>query len=401
MNDFENDFLKESEESENFNYNKKHYTKMIGIIGITGPRGPMGPQGRDGRPTTILGSYVNEDELKQAHPTGEVGNAYIVGDFLYVWSLNEGKWLNVGVIRGPKGEQGVKGEKGDTGLEGPTGPMGPQGTDGTSVTILGYYKTSQELEKNHPTASPGDSYLVGDNLYVWSKENNKWVNVGIIRGPKGEKGDMGPTGEKGATGEMGPKGEQGLQGVPGIQGPIGPKGEPGPKGDPGPQGAPGTLDMPVGFFLTTSKDIERGSYTVQSKYNLPLKEKTVDTDSNFYISLVNDTITIYQAGIYRVDFMAQVRSVTPLSPDKDSNIISIGIKRVGEDKIYGGTSIYGREEPTLVTGSVIITLSGNEWIELTNLGKNPIVVEGPSVDSLATTSSLVTPVVMIVIQKLK
>lgn len=68
---------------------------------------------------------------------------------------------------------------------------GNTGADGTGVTILGSYDTEEELTEAHPTGSPGDSYMVSGDLYVWDSNTSKWKNVGRI---KGEQGDPGPNG---------------------------------------------------------------------------------------------------------------------------------------------------------------------------------------------------------------
>lgn len=98
--------------------------------------------------------------------------------------------------------KGAKGDKGDTGAKGATGPQGEVGPQG-------------------PTGATGEQGLQG------------------IPGPKGETGDTGPQGEKGDPGEQGPKGETGPQGLPGEVGPQGPKGATGPQGEIGPQGPKG------------------------------------------------------------------------------------------------------------------------------------------------------------------
>ena len=76
------------------------------IKGSPGPQGPQGPKGEDGTGVSILGSYSTETELKSKHPTGEVGDAYLVEGNLYVWSLTNNNWENAGNIKGPQGEQG-------------------------------------------------------------------------------------------------------------------------------------------------------------------------------------------------------------------------------------------------------------------------------------------------------
>ncbi len=62
---------------------------------------------------------------------------------------------------------------------------GEDGKDGTSVTILGSYNTLQELQAAHPIGSAGDSYMVGDDLYVWNVSSLAWVDVGQIKGDDG------------------------------------------------------------------------------------------------------------------------------------------------------------------------------------------------------------------------
>jgi hypothetical protein len=60
-----------------------------------------------GSAVTILGKYDNLGQLQAAHPTGSIGDSYLVdpGD-LYVWNAISGSWTNVGPIRGPQGPPG-------------------------------------------------------------------------------------------------------------------------------------------------------------------------------------------------------------------------------------------------------------------------------------------------------
>ena len=80
------------------------------------------------------------------------------------------------------GATGAKGEKGDPGPRGEKGIQGEPGKDGTGVTILGSYKTEEELNREHPTGNAGESYLVDGNLYVWDNVSGQWKNVGRIQG---------------------------------------------------------------------------------------------------------------------------------------------------------------------------------------------------------------------------
>lgn len=83
--------------------------------------------GTDGTSVSILGSYNTLAELEAAHPTGSVGDGYIVAGDLYVWDGSS--WLDVGRIQGPAGQDGtsvtiasreVRYAKSDSGTTAPT-----------------------------------------------------------------------------------------------------------------------------------------------------------------------------------------------------------------------------------------------------------------------------------------
>lgn len=135
-------------------------------------------------------------------------------------------------------------------IVGPTGPTGPQGN---GLVIEGSFDTEEDLKKAHPVGKVGECFLVGGLLYVWDVDDNKWKNVGNVKGPQGERG---PKGDKGDAGLVGPQGIQGIQGECGLKGdtgptgpqgekgevgPTGPKGDTGEKGDTGPIGPTGTM----------------------------------------------------------------------------------------------------------------------------------------------------------------
>jgi phage minor structural protein len=70
-------------------------------------RGNNGQDGQDGHDIEILGSYDTMAELIAAHPTGEVGQNYIVGGDLVVWDDDNNEWKDVGRIQGPSGFDGL------------------------------------------------------------------------------------------------------------------------------------------------------------------------------------------------------------------------------------------------------------------------------------------------------
>ena len=145
---------------------------------------------------------------------------------------------------GPRGAQGIQGAQGSQGIQGiqGAGVQGAQGIAGKSVSILGSYNSSAELNAAHPTGASGDAYLVSGLLYVWN--GSAWENVGSITGAQGIQGTQGLTGAgvqgaQGAQGSTGIQGAGGTQGVQGIQGAAGSQGLQGSSGFSGSQGATG------------------------------------------------------------------------------------------------------------------------------------------------------------------
>lgn len=475
------------------------------MYGATGPTGPAGPA------LNILGSFESLEDLEKYVPTGDLGEAFIIGEQLFVWT-DEG-WFDVGTVKGPTGNigpqgemgpqgiqgpqgeigpQGVQGPKGDigpqgemgiqgfqgppgiqgpqgiqgdigpTGPQGNIGPMGPAGTPGTSVTILGNFNTLQELKQAVSEGKPGDAYLVGPNLYVWSEDNNDWKNVGQIKGPKGDQGEQGLQGPRGPQGEMGPpgvqgppgiqgpKGEQGLRGEPGIQGeqglqgpmgpqgiqgdpgargptgptgatgpmghpgPEGPKGEPGsqgpigPKGDigntgpTGPKGDPGPLQVPAAFFMTANDDLDAYGITVASGSRVPIDTKIYDMNNNFVLNSDN-TITFKEGGVYRIDFMVQSYSSSSAIYPGQYEVIGVGLRKVGEPTIYIGGSTWDHQEPVVRINAhgIVTTVLNNDIFEIINTAQDTIHLVSPSSNNLITKSFFANPIFTMVIEKLK
>ncbi len=478
--------------------------------------GPTGPQGQG---LTILGTYSSLDALVKDIPTGNPGDSYIVNNDLYVWVSKKKTWENVGPFVGPKGDQGlqgeqgipgprgevgpqgIQGEKGEMGpqgipgpqgeagpqgemgiqgLQGPPGIMGPQGeqgemgpmgpkgdmgpigpagTPGTSVTILGSFNDINELNRTVPNGHPGDSYLVGPNLYVWNDEGNIWKNVGEIKGPKGDKGEKGEPGPKGDKGEIGPQGlqgppgiqgprgeqgiqgEKGLQGEQGLQGPRGeqgipgtkgepgmpgepgpqgprgetglqgPRGEPGPDGAPGeqgptgptgPQGIPGPLAVPSAFFITANDDLDPLGITVASNARIPIDTKIYDMNENFTL---NDdyTITFKDGGVYFIELMVEAYTSQSAIYPGQSEVIGVGLRKLNETTIYVGGCSWDYQEPVVRINAhgIVTTVLQNDTFELINLAQDTIHLKSPNANNLITDSFFANPIVTIVIQKLK
>ena len=267
-----------------------------GPQGPQGETGPQGPAGKDGAGFSVKGIFGTLDELKAAHATGTVGDAYSVGtnenNTVYIWDVEKNDWSDIGSIKGPegpqgpqgaqgpkgdkgdkgdtgpqgeKGDQGIQGEqgaqgpkgdtgetgetgpqgepgpKGDQGEQGPQGPQGPKGDTGNGIkltevtyqsSISGTEIPSEEWTKEIPSVEAGS--------YLWTKVEITYTDqTNSILYSVGKMGDTGATGPKGDQGDQGPKGEQGETGPQGPKGDTGEMGPQGPKGDTGEMGPQG------------------------------------------------------------------------------------------------------------------------------------------------------------------
>ena len=112
-----------------------------------------GNKGSDGTGVTILGSYDSEEELKQAHPTGNPGDAYMIAGDLYVWDAANSQWKNVGRIQGEQGD------------------AGPAGRSIVSVTVEFYLSTSK-------TTQTGG--LWSETVPTWENGKYLWTRTKIV-----------------------------------------------------------------------------------------------------------------------------------------------------------------------------------------------------------------------------
>lgn len=143
------------------------YTTAGGATTETDPviTGVYGEKGADGTSVTILGSYNTLAELQAAHPTGSLGDAYMVSGDLYVW--NGSAWGDVGQIQGPQG---------------------PQGIAGTSVTIssIAYAVTTTDSE---PSSYPYSTVpTVAEGSWLWTKTTFSDGSSAIMKAKQGESG---------------------------------------------------------------------------------------------------------------------------------------------------------------------------------------------------------------------
>lgn len=143
---------------------------------ITFTQVTAGINGQDGTSVTILGSYDTLSALQSAHPTGNAGDAYLVGGRLYVWAVDNREWEDVGNIQGPKGDSGV-------GIRSVTITYGVSDTSSTQPT---------SWQTNIPTTAEGK--------YLWTRTVIDYTDDSIpdtvtyIYAKQGSKGDTGTAG---------------------------------------------------------------------------------------------------------------------------------------------------------------------------------------------------------------
>lgn len=220
------------------------------------------------------------------------------GDSAYQVAVNNGfvgtetEWLaSLEGAQGPQGEQGIK---------------GTDGADGTSVVIKGTLNSTSELP-NDGTQTNGDGYIIGQDLHVW--DGSAWVNVGQIKGPKGDPGvglefiwdgtKLGVRREgstvysfsdlKGAKGDQGVKGDQGIQGFKGDTGLKGDKGATGATGATGPAGADGANGLSAYEVW-----LAEGNTGTRTQYIASLKGEKGDTGAAGSDAQVDNELKVYK-----------------------------------------------------------------------------------------------------------
>lgn len=394
LNIYQNAIQKIKQDQEYLNNN---CCSLIGLIGPTGPAGPQGPTGATGAtgPIGLEGLQGPQGNPGVTGPTGSTGPTGPQGEIgppitLTIGTVSVGDAASASVTDSGSGTEHILNfviPQGATGMQGPQGPTGPSGT---SVTILGSYNTIYELESAHPTGTAGQSYLVGENLYVWSETQQAWTNVGIIRGPQGEQGPIGPTGPEG------PRGQQGSQGIMGERGPQGLQGITGPTGPAGPQeiGA---------IYIVTFNNNSASGISVESNQRLSLARKEIDNTNMCSLDPVSNTLSFNKSGNYRIMFIVNASIENTGHFDPATDIIAIGFKKVNESTVYaGGTVWYASEHAVPIIGQGIFVIGNpeTEKMELVNMSKQTINLKTPYLANTTSGSYFINPIVSIVIQYL-
>jgi hypothetical protein len=264
------------------------------------------------------------------------------------------------------------GPTGPTGSAGPTGPTGTTGPQGAGVFVLGSYATIELLEADNPTGAIGDSYIVSDDLYIWSDLNSEWVNAGPFVGPEGPTGPTGP-GVTGPTGVAGPTGATGPSGGP--TGPTGAAGATGPTGAEGATGATGpAVTGPTGAASTVTGPTGPTGASVTGPTGVAGPTGATGTwDTVQPIEVKSDTYTLVLADAGKLIRCTKGTAMSIIIPTNAAEAYSIG-QRVdimqygaGQVTVSGDTGVTLRFTPTnklraTYSTASIIKVGTDEWV---------------------------------------
>ena len=184
---------------------------------------------------------------------------------------------------------------------------------------MGSYNSLDDLKKEHPVGKNGDTYIVNGELYIWDSSINDWVDIGNIKGPKGDTetfiiGDT-VTGVEGTKAQVTDT-KNGLEHTLEFTIPKGNKGDVGPQGEVGPTGPKGDIGPtgPAGTFVAspTSYDAVLFVSYAQAHYSkiMTFQEQLSIPENNTYFNLSDNTnITLIQPGIYEITLCGQISGV--------------------------------------------------------------------------------------------
>lgn len=271
-----------------------------------------------------------------------------------ICNMNNSKKFVIGSVNeGEKAEVTIK-ENGNTEIINfviPKGSKGDKGENGTSVKILGSYDTYDDLIREHNIGNIGDSYIVDEDLYVWSNNTNTWDNVGKIKGPKGDNGPQ---------------------------------------------------KIKSSYLVTFNNNTTYEGLTINSLERLPIGRIELDIDKLINLNSNDNTISFNETGYYKISFIINARIMQNNDFDPNTDFISIGLREVNTDNIYIGSSkfIYNNSYNTLNAEGIISVMDTNKNYELVNLSKKDIYLNTPDIINIKSNSYFTNPLISIIIEYL-
>jgi len=362
-------------------------TGPTGPIGPTGPTGPTGAKGDTGEDIAILGVLQSVDDLPTEN--NNPGDAFVIGDDLYVWSsLGSGEWINAGSTRGAGVADGgttgqilvkVSDDNFDTTWADNVDELNDLG-DVNIANVSGgealvYNSTLGQwinlasgtgnftVSENPPVdAVSGDIwYRTIDGLayvYYTDADSSQWVQLGGPQGPVGPPG--GPTGPTGpASTVTGPTGATGPTGPSG-----GPTGPTGPTGATGPAFGEGLADLTDVVLAAPQNDhVLTYSSNVDSWFNAPVPRNVEDLENVNIANLATKQSLVYDG----VNWINSNPSIN------DSSDVVLTGPADGESLVYNSgawenqllTYTLDGLTDTNISGGLasdqVLTYSGTEW----------------------------------------
>ncbi len=228
-----------------------------GDKGDTGEQGIQGVAGKDGKDGINGTNGVDGKDGTDGKDGVGINTVNITEDGKLNITLTNGTTLNLGTIKGEKGDkgdtgvQGEKGDKGDTGVQGEKGDKGDTGAKGEKgdkgdTGEQGIQGVAGKDGKDGINGTDGvdgkdgtngkDGVGIANALINTSGEleltfsDGQQINLGNVKGSKGDKGEKGDTGEQGVQGIAGKDGINGTNGVDGKDGTNGKDGTDGQDG---------------------------------------------------------------------------------------------------------------------------------------------------------------------------
>lgn len=165
---------------------------------------PKGDKGESAE-FIVSGMYETYADLIAAHPTGQRGDAYFVGDYesnvVYAWDTDSSSWKNVGALQGAKGDDGEAATVSvGTVTSGQTASVTNVGTTTNAVFDFVLPKGDTGSQGSAATIAVGN-VTKGDTPSVTNSGTTSSAVFDFVL-PKGDKGDKGdPSVINGKTGE--------------------------------------------------------------------------------------------------------------------------------------------------------------------------------------------------------
>ena len=285
------------------------------------------------------------------------------GDFIL--TLLDGTDVNVSNVSNSKGKDGKNGTNGKNGKNGANGKE-----DGRSITLASVNSEGQLVITYSDGSSVNLDKLVGingidgkdgtdgkdgvgintvnitgDGKLNITLTNGTTLNLGTIKGEKGDKGDTGVQGEKGDKGDTG---EQGIQGIAGKDGKDGINGTNGVDGKDGTNGKDGT----------------------DGQDGVGIANVTVSNEGALSVTLTNGTVlelgNIKGAngiGISKSEVNASGELVLTYTDGTVKNLGNV----VGANGADGQDGVGIKTVTLSSTGELMVTLSDNSVINLGNV----------------------------------